>query len=137
MHTANYYGTIIEVAEDCPVEKAEIPRLKKSEKTIAIMQYEFLAGHPYQYTSDEIIFGVYAAKNNIGQAQLQSEREKFFSKGQPCLRSSPLVKRYGWGIHSDREGKVAIYAVESGEYKKFCKDKTVQHVKGMKSKRLK
>ncbi len=135
MDTTNYYETIIQVAEDCPVDKAEIPQLKNGEKTIAFMQYELIAGHPYRYTSDDIIFGVYAERNKIVQANLRLEREKFFSKGQPCLRSSPLVKRYGWGIHFDREGKVAIYAVESGDYKKFCKDKTIKHLKGMKSKR--
>ncbi|MBI5033663.1 MAG: hypothetical protein HZB51_24355 [Chloroflexi bacterium] len=135
MSTTNYYETIIQVAEDCPVEKAEIPQLKNGEKTIAVMQYELIDGHPYQYTSDDVIFKVYAAKNKISRANLQSEREKFFSKGQPCLRSSSLVKRYGWGIHSDPEGKVALYAVESSEYKKFCKDKTIKHLKGMKSKR--
>ncbi len=94
------------------------------------MQYELLTKHPYKYTSDDVIFTVYTQKNKIDTADLQSEREKFFSKGQPCLRSSPLVKRYGWGIHSDREGKVAIYAVESGEYKKFAKTKRSSTSKG-------
>ena len=135
MSTTNYYETMIQVAEDCPVEKAEIPQSKNGEKTIAVRQYEMLAGHPYKHTSDDVIFGVYAARNKIGKANLPAEREKFFSKGQPCLRSSPLVKRYGWGVHFDREGKVAIYAVESTEYKKLCKDKTIKHLKGMKSKR--
>lgn len=135
MNTTNYYETIIEAAENCPVEKAEIPQLRNGEKTIALMQYELIADHPYKYTSDDVIFNVFAEKNKISKANLPAEREKFFSKGQPCLRSSPLVKRYGWGIHSDREGRVAIYAVESSEYKKFCKDKTIKHLKGMKSKR--
>jgi len=63
------------------------------------------------------------------------KEKKFFSKGQPCLRSSPLVKRYGWGVHFNKDGKAAIYAIESSEYRKLYKDKTIKHLKGMKSKR--
>lgn len=62
-------------------------------------------------------------------------REQFFSKGQACFRSSPLGKRYGWGVHSDGKGKIAIYAVESPEYKKLAKDKSLEHVKAMRSKK--
>lgn len=135
MKTTNYYNTFIEVAEDCPIKKAETPPQKNDAKTAAIMQFEMIGGKPYQYSSDDVIFSVYAAKNNIGKKEFDKEREKFFSKGQPCLRSSPLTKRYGWGVHSNEEGKIAIYAVETEEYKKLSKDKHVSHVKAMRSKR--
>ncbi|MBI5964535.1 MAG: hypothetical protein HY863_13740 [Chloroflexi bacterium] len=135
MSTTNYYETIIEVSEDCPVEKAEVPQPKNGERMAAVIQYEMFINNPYRYTSDDVIFGVFAEKNKISKAGLKLEREKFFSKGQPCLRSSPLVKRYGWGVHFNKDGKAAIYAVESNEYRKFCKDKAIKHLKGMKSKR--
>ncbi|MEJ7677002.1 MAG: DUF6157 family protein [Segetibacter sp.] len=64
------------------------------------------------------------------------KEKKFFSKGQPCFRSSPLPKRYGWGVHSDHEGKMAIFAVESDEYKNFLKDKNLKHLKAMRTKRM-
>jgi hypothetical protein len=35
---------------------------------------------------------------------------------------STLAKRYGWGIHNNAEGKVALIAVESGDYKRLMKD---------------
>jgi len=136
MKTTNYFNTFIEVAEDCPVKKAEMPP-EKEEKTVANLQFEMIYDHPYKYTSDDVIFHVYATKNKItGKQQLAAERERFFSKGQACLRSSPLTKRYGWGVHSNEEGKVAIYAVESAEYKKLSKHKTLKQVKAMRSKRL-
>lgn len=135
MHTTNYINTFIEVAEDCPLSKAEIPPEKNSEKSIAKLQYEMIVSYPYKYTSDDVIFKIYAIRNNIKEEEVYKEREKFFSKGQPCFRSSPLPKRYGWGIHSDDQGKIALYAVESEEYKKLSRDINLKQIKAMRSKR--
>ena len=134
MHTTNYFDTLIEVAEDCPVVVAEVPP-QKTEKTVANFTLEMVKAHPYQYTSDELIFHIHALKNGISANDMEAEKERFFAKGQPCLRSSPLGKRYGWGIHSNSEGKIAIYAVESDEYKKLSADKTIRIIKVMRSKR--
>lgn len=60
-------------------------------------------------------------------------REAFFSKGQPCLRSSPLAKRYGFGIHCDAEGRVALVPLGSAEYRAFLEDKGVKKIKAMRS----
>lgn len=135
-HTTNYYNTFIEVAEDCPVTTAEMPTPRKNgAKTIALYQYEMISRHPYRYTSDDVIFGVYSRRNDIPEAEKETERERFFSKGQPCLRSSPLGKRFGWGVHSNVDGKVAIYAVESEEYKRLASDDDIRHTKAMRSRR--
>lgn len=50
------------------------------------------------------------------------------------MRSSPLAKRYGFGIHSDAKGKIALYAMESKEYATFASD-NLKHLKAMRSKR--
>ena len=135
MHTTNYLNTFIEVADDCPTQSAEIPPQKKEDKTVATMQLDMILAHPYRYTSDDVIFHVFATKNNR-MDNLERERELFFSKGQPCFRSSPLTKRYGWGVHNNAEGKIAIYPVESDEYQQFVKDEGLKKVKAMRSKRL-
>ena len=134
MHSTNYTDAFIEIADDCKTEVGVIPP-EKPEKTIARMQYEMLCNNPYQYTSDDLIFAVYAAKNRLEQAEAEGKRAEFFSKGQPCLRSSPLGKTYGWGIHFDQEAKVAIYAKESAEYARLHKDTSLKHLKAMKSAR--
>lgn len=136
MKTTNYYNTFIEVADDCPAEVGERPPQKADERTAADIQFEMIFNHPYKYTSDDVLFEVFAEKNKIGDEKFISERENFFSKGQPCFRSSPLTKRYGWGVHSDAEGRIAIYGAESNEYKKLLKDSTLKHLKAMRSKRL-
>lgn len=135
MKTTNYHDTFIEVAEDCPVKSAQVPPQTGQAKTVARIQFEMLADSPYKFTSDDVLFHVYATKNGISDKDLERERAKFFSKGQPCFRSSPLTKRYGWGVHSDSEGKIALYAVESSEYKKLAQDKSLKHLKAMRSKR--
>lgn len=136
LHSTNYHNTFIEIADDCPVKLGEIPPQKGDTKTVAYSQFELIAHNPYRYTSDDVLFQVFAEKNKIDRNEQPAAREQFFSRGQPCLRSSPLAKRYGWGVHSNAEGKVAIYAVDSPEYKQLAKDKSLQHVRAMRSKRV-
>lgn len=133
-HTTNYTNTFIEVAEDCPAKQGEVPPVK-GEKTIANLQFDMIYDHPYEYTSDDVVFHCYAVKNKLKKSELKEAREQFFSKGQACLRCSPLTKRYGFGVHSNAEGKVALFPIESKEYKQFSKDKKLEKVKAMRSKR--
>lgn len=135
VHTTNYTDTFIEVADDCPAEVGVEPPVKDDKKSVAAMQFELLKNSPYKYTSDEVFFQVYAERNDLTENELPTEKEKFFSKGQPCFRASPLAKRYGWGIHSDANGKVALYGVDTEEYENFSKSKNLQIVKAMRSKR--
>ncbi|SFS58501.1 hypothetical protein SAMN05216365_11123 [Porphyromonadaceae bacterium NLAE-zl-C104] len=130
-HTTNYFNTLIEVAEDTKVNCGTIPPAK-DKKTVAQMQYELLDGNPYNYSSDDVLFLVYAERNNIPQDEYPRAREQFFSKGQPCMRTSPLTKNYGFGIHSNGEGKIALYGMETKEYQQFSADTTVKKIKAMK-----
>lgn len=134
-HTTNYNNTFIEVAEDCPALQGTIPPQKGDTLSVANIQYQMIAGHPYKYTSDEVIFQGYALKNDIAASEQETACTQFFSKGQACLRASPLAKRYGFGIHHDAEGKVALYGRESEAYQRFCADKDIKKVKAMRSKR--
>ena len=137
MKDMNHYSTFVEVADDCPAFVAEIPRSRDGAKSIPVLQYEMIAKHPYTYSQEDVLFEVFAQRHNISEEQKQKEREKFFSKGQPCLRTSSLGKRYGWGIHHDTQGKIALYAVESEEYQSLANDKRIEHVKAMRSSRKK
>ena len=134
-HTTNYTDTFIEIAEDCPTTKGEIPPLSDKSKSIARLQYEILIKNPYKFTSDDILFQVYVERNDLTENELETARQEFFSKGQPCFRSSPLTKRYGWGIHNDSHGKIAMFGVDTETYDKFVKEKVLTTVKAMRSKR--
>lgn len=133
MTTTNYVNTFISVAEDCPGTSAETPPKKGDKETAATLQFEMIRNNPYKYDSDTVLFHVYAVKNELTKSELKAAREMFFAKGQPCLRASPLTKRYGWGVHSNEDGKVAIYAVDSPEYARLKKDKNLNQIKAMRS----
>src|SRR5690606_38137031 len=75
--------------------EAGTPRPLKEKKTVAAMQYELLRENPYRYTSDDILFQVYADREKVEKGDYSEARKAFFSKGQPCFRASPLTKSYG------------------------------------------
>ena len=135
MHSTNYFNTLIEIAEDSPVSAAEIPPTKGNKKSVANLQFEMLDGHPYEFTSDDVLFSVFATRKEFPAEVLEEQRHIYFSKGQPCFRASPLTKRYGWGIHANEEGKIAMYGADSAEYQKLLADDSVKKKKAMRSKR--
>ena len=133
LHTTNYYNTFITIADDCPAVTGETPPAKSDKPSVAAMQFELLAGQPYQHTSDDVLFQVFALKNDLTQKEWAEARMSFFSKGQPCFRASPLTKRYGWGVHFNAEGKMAIYGCETSEYKRLSADETIRQLKAMRT----
>lgn len=135
MHSTNYFNTFIEIAEDCPIQSGEMPPQKGDKKTVANLQFDMLYEHPYVHNSDDVLFSVFAQRKEFVKEELPEQREHYFSKGQPCFRASPLTKRYGWGIHSDANGKIAMYSADSKEYKKMVADPSIKKVKAMRSKR--
>jgi hypothetical protein len=135
MHTTNYFNTLIEIAEDCPATQAEIPPVKGNKKSVANLQFEMLHEHPYEYTSDDVLFAVFAARKEIPEENLAEQRHLFFAKGQPCFRASPLTKRYGWGVHSNAEGKIALFGAETEAYANLVADDAVEKKKAMRTKR--
>ncbi len=124
IHSTNYFNTLIEAAADTKVVKGTIPP-SKSNKTVAKRQYELIASAPYQYTSDDIIFQVYAERRDLTPDEYP----------EACLRASPLTKTYGYGIHSNSEGKIALYGMETAIYQKFVADDNTAKVKAMRSTR--
>jgi hypothetical protein len=137
VHTTNYTDTFIEVAEDSKASGSEIPPVKGDKKTIANMQFDLISRHPYQFTSDEVLFKIFAEKKDLTESELEEARKEFFSKGQACLRASPLPKQYGWGIHHDHKGKVAMYGVGTDKYENLKNDSAIKTVKAMRSSKSK
>lgn len=135
VHTTNYTNTFIEVSADCPALCGEPPPEKMDKKTVANLHFAMIKKHPYRYTSDEVIFQTFAHKNDLTEQEYKKAWNEFFSKGQACMRTSPLTKRYGWGLHADEKGRIAIYGRETKEYKKFVNDKNLTVVKAMKTSR--
>lgn len=135
MGSTNYRGTLIRVAEDCPVEVAEQPPVSERSPSVAALQYALLSEHPYELSSDDLLFEVYATRQSVPPEERAQAREAFFAKSQACLRASPLGKRYGWGTHHDTEGRVALVPLGSERYQELASDPSVTQLQAMRSKR--
>ncbi len=61
----NYYDTLIEVADDCPTKKAQVPQTRVGKKTKAVVEYEILVKHPYSHTEEDIAFETYAVLHDL------------------------------------------------------------------------
>lgn len=132
MHTTNYRETFITVSPDT---KAEVGTVPAKEGSIAQLQHGLLAATPYALTSDDLLFEVHALRNGVAEADRAEARTVFFSKPQACLRASPLVKQFGWGLHHDAEGRVALIGMESDDYRALGQRADVKSVPGIRSKR--
>lgn len=120
----NYYNTFITVAPDCPATKGTVPPDKKSGKSKAGIEFELISSHPYEYTQEDILYEVHIRQKGIPQEELEERgtqmRDEFFQKPTACMRASMLPKKFGWGLHFDTEGKVALVPMESDLYREFA-----------------
>lgn len=132
-HTTNYTDTLITIAPDSKAASASPPPVGKG--TVAERQFAMLAGHDYEFTSDDVTFTVHADRAGLAEADRPAARAAFFAKGQPCLRTSPLPKTYGWGIHSDTAGRVALVPVGSPRYDELLADAATTTTAAMTSRR--
>lgn len=132
MNSTIYKNTFICASSDTAATCGEKPAKAES---IAGLQYALLREKPYALTSDDLLFEIYAGRKNIADADRAREREAFFAKSQACLRASPLVKQYGWGLHHDADGRVAAYGIETEEYRELLSRPDVKVVSGMRSRR--
>ena len=130
--TTNYTDTFITASCDSKAAAGMVPTKRGS---IAELQYRLLAERPYALTSDDLLFEVHGIRNGITEADRASERAAFFAKPKACLRASPLVKQFGWGLHHDAEGKVAAWGAETEDYRRLAVDETLKRVHGMRTSR--
>lgn len=131
-------STFIAVADDCPATHGEVPVARGAAKTAAQVHYEMTCEAPYRYTQAQILFAAELAKKGLDPVEHPeggATWKAFYAKGQPCLRCSPLGKRYGWGLHFDAQGRVAAYPVGSSEYARLAGDASVEHTRAMRNRR--
>jgi len=131
----SYKSTFITISADCPDVLGSLPPELKTGRSKARIEYELLRDAPYSLDHDALNFTVYSLQR-AQAGEVPDGREAYLSKGRPCMRASPLVKRYGWGAHYDAAGKIAIYRAGSGEYARLAKSQAGHNViQGMRNKR--
>jgi Family of unknown function (DUF6157) len=132
MHTTNYQSTLILPSSDSKATTSQIP---KKTDSVAGLQYEIISSAPYEMTSDDAVFEVFARRTKVAVADRAAARATFFSKGQPCLRASPLVKSHGFGVYADSESRIALVAMESLDFARLVGDDSVTKRLGMRTSR--
>ncbi len=132
----NYYETFIAVADDCPAATGVVPAPRSGRKTVAVVQYELIAEQPYTLTQEDVLFETWRRQQDPPPAgDPASLRAGFFSQSRACLRASPLPKQYGWGLHFDSAGRVALCAVGSNDYARLSTTSGTTVLKAMRSRR--
>ena len=109
----NYHETLIASADDSPAEHSTVPRGHGARKTVAEVQYDMLASRPFEYTQEDVVFNSWLQHQDLGDLSDDETAEahrEFFAKPQPCLRPSPLPKKYGWGFifGAEADDKLAL-----------------------------
>lgn len=135
----NYFNTFISVSPDTSARTGTTPPERGGKKSIAVLEYEIISCEPYMHMQEEVQFMVHVQRQGISSAELKTSHprlwQEFFSKSKACMRTSPLPKSYGWGLHFNPEGKVGLIAMESPEYKRLSGDGNIEQVYAMRSRR--
>lgn len=135
----SYVDAFILVAPDSDLERAIVPTARGDKPTIAQLEYELLSQAPYRRTEAEVQFAVHLARLGLSPAEADHRhtalKREFFSRSRACFRASPLPKKFGWGIHYDAQGRLAIYAVESDDYRRLAADSSLKLLAAMRSSR--
>jgi hypothetical protein len=121
----HWTNMFVRVSDDCPAETGVIPPQKRAEKSAHLIQYELLSENPYCYTFEEQLFEVHirhkALLGTLSEVKLEEERAALLAKSHPCMRASMLPKKFGWGVHYNDEGKIALYGKETEKYQNLLK----------------
>ena len=110
---------LIVIAQDSPAMRSEEPPDNGATKTISRVQYEVLAENPYKFSEREFYHEVHVVRR--GRSDLRIENYN--------IKRLALVKRYGWGIHRNSDGKLALVVCESNRYRELLADSLVKKTK--------
>ena len=128
-HSTNYTNALILPSEDCKA----VAKVPTKQGSVAALQYDLLSGGGM--TSDDLLVAVTAIRRDVPQDEEDALRDEIFSKGQPCLRASPLVKTHGWAAYHDADAQVSLVDPTSEHFATLMQDSKIAKVKGMKSRR--
>ena len=116
--------TFVTIAPDCPATTGVVPAARGASPTVALIHYELLDGSPYALTLEDLMIATHVRREGLSESEASERaeaiRQRLFAKPYPCMRASPLPKRFGWGVHHDHEGRIALVAVDTDDYRRFA-----------------
>ncbi len=124
---------LITPAPDCPAPAATPPPVKPR-RARANIEYDLLTAAPYRLDHKGFSHAVHVAMAGAaGKPALGFAA--FHAKGQPCMRASPLTKRYGSAAHYDAAGRLALVDPASAHFAALAADPDLPQKPAMRSKR--
>lgn len=111
---------LITPAPDCPQGTA-VPPPTGARTTRANIEFDLLTGAPYSLDHAGFTHAVHRSMAEVS-CKPALDFASFHAKGQPCMRASPLTKRYGWAAHYDAEGKLALVDPAGPEFARLAAD---------------
>ena len=121
-----YTDTFVTVSPDSTATAAAEPPQLKTKTTEARAIWEILLREPYKWIWSELI------------TKIRKDAERYDGRVIPDadsgLFSSLLCKKYGWGINHDFEGRVALVAIDSDEYKELESNPQVKKIHAFRNK---
>jgi hypothetical protein len=112
-----YVNAFITTAPDCPLAVGTVPTHAMS---IAGIEHSLLLDCPYEYMAHELIIDVHRRHKRVDDVELEDFKALLFTKSHACMRLSMLTKRWGWGVHYNEQGRMALYGAETDEYRQFA-----------------
>ena len=113
--------TLITVAEKCPANHGMEPSTNRAEKTVTMHYHDLFIENPYCFTYEQAKREVH--ENRRGKTDLKLNSYD--------MRRSELCKVWGWGVHQDKNGKLALVGCETDEYRRSPRNPIVQKVKAL------
>lgn len=110
---------LILVAANCPVNKGTEPPDDRKSKTISRIKFELLTAKPYEFTEEEFFKNVHHVIRNKSDLKIKSY----------LLARVQLARQWGWGIHRDSNGKLALVGWETPEYRRLKNDPSVKQTR--------
>jgi hypothetical protein len=130
-----FLNTFVRTAPDCPESAGIEPACRGGKKPVHLIQLELLRSAPHHFTHESLVVESELLREpSTGETRAEI-LSRIRSKPLPCLRCSPLAKRYGWGFHFDGEGKIAVHAAGSKAYQKLAADPKLEQVPAIRSKK--
>jgi hypothetical protein len=109
-----YCNTLIKVASDCTVKRGTIPESNRKAFTDATVYYEVLSQNRYKLTEREFY-----------KESLEIRLRKKVKHKKYMMKRNILCKKWGWGVHFDCNGKMALVGCETNEYNKLLSDPAI------------
>jgi hypothetical protein len=119
MSTTNAVDTFITVSPGTRATAGVAPPPRDPPSQAARL-HALITAAPYALSSDEALFTAWADERGLAPEAREAARARFFSVIQPDLRSSHLTRSFGWGVHHDAAGHIALIGMETAAYARLA-----------------